>query len=184
MWRKSLAASSGFFFTLMNACAGPESEMMAKNLFVASALLAGICGALPAAGQSTVAGALSCDVSAGVGFILVQKQTLRCTFQPAGGGPADHYTGRIDEYGVALGGVAAGHLIWAVLAPNSGVPRGALAGTYGGAGAEATAGVGAGVNVLVGGTGRAFSLQPVSVEGQVGVNIAAGITTVTLASAR
>ena len=159
---------------------------MTKTLFVASAILACACGALPAAAQNgTVkAGALSCDVSAGIGLILTQRQTLRCAFLPADGGPANSYTGRIDEYGVALGGVAAGHLIWAVFAPASGMPRGALAGTYAGVGAEATAGVGVGVNVLVGGTGRAFSLQPVSVEGQVGVNVAAGVTTVTLASAR
>ncbi|MCW2272966.1 DUF992 domain-containing protein [Rhodoblastus acidophilus] len=156
---------------------------MAKKFFVSSLALACICGALPAAAQSTVVGALSCDVSAGVGLILTQKQTLRCVFKPANGGPGEAYTGRIDEYGVALGGVAAGHLIWAVLAPNTGLPRGALAGTYAGVGAEATAGVGLGANVLVGGTGRAFSLQPVSVEGQIGVNVAAGVTTVTLVAA-
>jgi hypothetical protein len=63
------------------------------------------------------------------------------------------------------------------------VQPGALAGTYAGAGAEATAGVGLGANVLVGGSGKAFSLQPISVEGQVGVNIAAGVTRVTLAPA-
>lgn len=159
--------------------------MMAKKLFVSSVALACICGALPAAAQqpTTVVGALSCDVSAGVGIILTQKQTLRCVFKPANGGPGEVYTGRIDEYGVALGGVAAGHLIWAVLAPNKGLPHGALAGTYGGVGAEATAGIGLGANVLVGGTGRAFSLQPISLEGQIGVNVAAGITTVTLVAA-
>jgi hypothetical protein len=137
--------------------------------------------AVPAVAQSSAkVGALSCDVSAGVGLILVQKQTIRCAFTPSSGSPVDFYTGRIDEFGVALGAVEKGHLIWAVLAPIQGVPRGALAGTYAGVGAEATAGVGLGANVLVGGTGRAFSLQPVSIEGQVGVNVAAGITTVTL----
>jgi hypothetical protein len=154
---------------------------MIKSLVLTTALLFAIGGAQPASAQSTIkAGALSCDVSAGLGLILVQKQTMRCTFTPANGGPVDIYTGRIDEFGVALGQVAAGHLIWGVLAPAAGVPHGALAGTYAGVGAEATAGVGVGANVLVGGTGRAFSLQPVSVEGQVGVNVAAGITTVTL----
>ncbi len=70
--------------------------------------------------------------------------------------------------------------MWGVLAPVEGVPHGALAGTYAGVGGEATAGVGLGANALIGGTGRAFSLQPVSIEGQVGVNVAGGITTVTL----
>ena len=82
--------------------------------------------------------------------------------------------------GVAIGKVNAGHLVWGVIAPAEGLPRGALAGSYGGVGVEATAGAGLGANVLVGGTGRAFSLQPLSIEGQTGVNIAGGVTTVTL----
>jgi len=135
----------------------------------------------PAVAQTTTkAGILSCDVSAGVGFVLIQKQTLRCIFTPASGAAPDIYSGRIDEYGVALGAVEKGHLVWGVLAPVEGVPHGALAGTYAGVGGEATAGVGVGANVLIGGTGRAFSLQPLSVEGQIGVNVAGGITTVTL----
>ncbi len=129
---------------------------------------------------ATQIGQLSCDVSAGVGMILEQKQTLRCLFTPLNGGAPEPYLGRIDEFGIALGAVGQGHLIWGVLAPAAGIPRGALSGTYVGVGAEATAGAGLGANVLVGGTGRAFSLQPLSVEGQVGLNIAAGVTTVTL----
>jgi Protein of unknown function (DUF992) len=128
-------------------------------------------------------GALECDVSAGIGMIIMEKQTMVCTFTPSNGGPIDRYTGKIDEYGVAIGEVAAGRLIWAVVAAASGVPHGALAGSYSGAGADASVGAGLGANVLVGGTGRAFSLQPLSIEGEVGVNIAAGVTTVTLVSA-
>ena len=135
----------------------------------------------PASAQSNAqVGTLSCDLSAGVGMIVSQKQTMTCLYTPANGGPPEPYLGRIDEFGVALGAVSQGHLVWAVIAPSSGFPRGALSGTYGGVGAEATAGAGVGANVLVGGTGRAFSLQPVSVEGQTGLNIAAGVTTVTL----
>lgn len=128
-------------------------------------------------------GTLACDVSAGVGFILVQKQTLACVFRPDNGGPLFRYKGQIAEYGVALGGVEKGHLIWGVIAATPGIQPGDLAGEYAGAGAEATAGVGLGANVLVGGTGRAFSLQPISVEGEVGINIAAGVTRIILAPA-
>ena len=136
----------------------------------------------PALAQSTIrVGTLACDVSAGIGLIVMQKQTMQCVFRPDRG-PPDLYSGRIDEFGVALGEVAAGHLIWGVIAPAVGIPKGALAGTYAGVGAEATVGVGVGANVLVGGTGRAFSLQPISVEGQAGLNIAGGVTTVTLVS--
>jgi len=137
--------------------------------------------ALSASAQTaTQMGTLSCDVSAGVGMFLVQKQTMYCTFKPMNGGPPETYLGRIDEFGVALGAVGQGQLVWGVLAPASGVPRGALSGAYVGVGAQASAGAGLGANLLVGGTGRAFSLQPLSVEGQTGLNIAGGITTVTL----
>ena len=137
----------------------------------------------PALAQTTVqAGALTCDVSAGIGLILTQKQTMTCSFVPVGGGPPDLYTGRIDQFGVAIGAVQQGTLVWGVVAPTSGVPHGALAGSYVGVGAQATAGAGLGANALVGGTGRAFGLQPLSVQGQTGVNIAGGITTVTLTS--
>jgi hypothetical protein len=146
-------------------------------------LMASVLAASPAQAQSTTqVGRLSCDVSAGAGMILVQKQTLHCMFIPANGAQPEPYYGHIDEFGVALGAVQQGHLVWAVIAPSSGVPHGALAGAYAGVGAEATAGAGLGANLLVGGTGRAFSLQPLSVEGQTGLNIAGGVTTVTLIS--
>jgi len=137
--------------------------------------------AYPASAQSTQVGTLSCDVNVSVGMILAQKQTMQCVFTSSNGAPPEPYYGRIDEVGIAIGEVGRGHLVWGVLAPASGVPQGALAGTYVGVGAQATAGAGVGANVLVGGSGRAFSLQPVSIEGQTsGINIAAGVTTVTL----
>jgi hypothetical protein len=149
------------------------------GLTAAAALTALV--ATPALAQTFVkAGTLTCDVSAGIGLILTQNQTMTCAFQPLSGAPPDQYTGRIDKYGVAIGAVQQGTLIWGVLAPAEGVPHGALAGSYVGVGAEATAGVGLGANALIGGMGRSFSLQPLSVEGQTGVNIAGGVTTVTL----
>jgi Protein of unknown function (DUF992) len=154
--------------------------------WLASACVSAFCllgvSASPAQEQLRV-GTLSCDVSAGVGLIFVQKQALACTFKPDGGGPFSRYTGQIAEYGLALGGVEKGHLIWGVIAATRGIPPGALAGEYAGAGAEAAAGVGLGANALIGGTGRAFSLQPISVEGEVGLNVAAGVTRIILAPA-
>ena len=149
---------------------------------IGSALLAAALSAPAAAQPATTIGALSCDVSAGVGLLLVQRQGLACVFTPSGGGPPDRYAGSISEYGIALGAVQAGHLVWGVFAPTRGLPKGALAGDYGGVGAQASVGVGVGANALLGGTGRSFTLQPVSIEGQVGVNVAAGITAVTLVS--
>ena len=165
---------------------GTPVMIIANKLNIAALALSAafLASAAPALAQSSVrVGTLACDVSAGIGLFVVQKQTLRCTFTPNGGGRVDAYTGKIDEFGVALGEVAAGHLVWGVIAAAPGLPRGALAGTYAGLGAEATLGVGLGANVLTGGTGRAFSLQPISVEGQTGLNIAGGVTTVTLVAA-
>ncbi len=145
-------------------------------------VLIGLATPSLAAQSSTKVGVLQCDVSAGIGMILMEKQRMRCAFQPDRGGLPELYNGRIEEFGIALGEVAAGHLVWGVIAPASGVPQGALAGSYSGVGAEATLGVGLGANALVGGTGRAFSLQPLSVEGQIGINVAAGVTSVSLVS--
>ncbi len=67
-------------------------------------------------------------------------------------------------------------MVWAVFAPTSGYIRGALAGNYAGASADIAIGVGLGANVLVGGSHRSFALQPLSVEANTGVNLAAGAT--------
>ncbi len=158
---------------MINRCLAFLGAAAALTAFVAS----------PALAQSSVkVGTLTCDVSAGIGLLISQQQTMTCTFDPAAGGPPDNYTGRIDKFGLALGAVQQGTMVWGVLAPATGFPHGALAGSYGGVGAEATAGAGLGANLLVGGTGRSFSLQPLSVQGQAGLNFAAGVTTLTLTS--
>jgi len=128
-------------------------------------------------------GILSCDVSKGVGEILRRKQSLSCQFQPDGGQP-ETYIGSIEEYGVEIGKVDQGHLIWGVASALRGVPQGALAGEYVGLGAGASVGVGGGANALVGGNDKSFSLQPISVDGETGVNIAAGVLKVTLKPAQ
>ena len=153
--------------------------MMIRHVLTAASAILVLGGAARAQPASQV-GQLSCDVSAGVGMILEQKQTMHCVFTPLSGGPTEAYLGHIDDFGLALGAVGEGRLIWSVLAPHSGMPKGALSGTYVGVGAQASAGAGVGANVLVGGTGRSFSLQPLSIQGQTGLNIAAGVKTVTL----
>lgn len=147
-------------------------------------LLLGMVVATTAPGHADVAkiGVLSCDVSKGVGQILARKQSLACQFKPDGGRP-ESYTGHIDEYGVEIGKVDQGHLIWAVASAMHGVSKGALAGKYVGVGAGAALGVGAGANALVGGGNRSFSLQPLSVDGETGINIAVGVVSVTLKAA-
>ena len=120
------------------------------------------------------AGSLTCDVSAGVGFIIGSQRNVRCTFQPSGPGPIEYYSGTISKLGVDIGVTAGGVMVWLVFAPTN-RPVGALAGTYVGGAAEASLGAGLGANALIGGSNRTVALQPLSMQGQAGINIAAGV---------
>lgn len=128
---------------------------------------------------SAEVGVLSCDVSAGIGLIIEQKQKLNCTFTN-GTEQAQSYSGSIHQYGLELGEVKEAYMIWTVLAATSTVEVGALAGNYVGANADASLGLGAGVNVLIGGSNKSFTLQPISVDTEKGIAISAGVETMTL----
>ena len=158
---------------------------MSKHLSIAlmaCATLHLFAGTVSAA-QSINLGMLVCDMSKGIGFVLIEKQKLTCEFRPVNG-PVEQYTGKITDFGIELGEIKEGHLIWGVFAAALlDMQPGALAGDYLGVDANAALGFGVGANALVGGTGKGFILQPASVEGEVGVNIAAGIRTVSLKAA-
>src|SRR4029078_10150327 len=121
------------------------------------------------------AGRVTCDISGGIGLIITSKKDLTCMFTPSQPGPREVYVGAINKFGLDLGATAGGEMVWAVYAPTN-RKFGALGGDYGGATAEATVGVGLGANVLVGGSDRTVALQPLSVQGQAGLNVAAGVT--------
>ena len=131
----------------------------------------------------TQVGTLTCDVSAGVGMIIASRKDVTCMFTPASPGPREVYVGSISKFGLDLGATAGGQMIWAVFAPTT-MPCGALAGDYAGATAEATVGAGLGANALVGGSNRTVALQPLSVQGQAGLNVAAGVAGLSLRPAR
>jgi hypothetical protein len=133
--------------------------------------------------QRVKAGMLSCDISAGIGLIIGSQKQITCLFTPTDPGPREVYVGTISKFGLDIGATAGGQMVWAVYAPTT-RRFGALAGRYGGASAEATVGLGGGVNVLLGGSDRTVTLQPVSLEGQVGLNLAAGVTGLDLFPAR
>ena len=133
--------------------------------------------------ERTKAGTLTCDISAGIGLIITSKKHLTCMFTPSQPGPREVYTGSITKFGLDLGATAGGEMVWAVYAPSN-RRFGALAGHYAGATAEATVGAGVGANVLVGGSNRTVTLQPVSVQGQAGLNVAAGVAGIDLRPAR
>jgi hypothetical protein len=150
----------------------------ALRALAALAVIAAITG--PAVAQSPVRlGTLNCDVSGGIGLIITSKKDLLCIYTPDGGGPRETYGGSIRKFGLDIGATTGGQMIWVVYAPTRGGPN-ALAGEYLGATAEATLGAGAGANALVGGSNRTFTLQPLSVQAQSGLNLAAGVAGLTL----
>jgi hypothetical protein len=128
-----------------------------------------------AGGAGVKIGVLSCGIGGGIGYIIGSSKPIDCVFQPAGGGRVEHYEGRIRKFGVDVGVTGQSVVAWAVFAPGK-TKRGGLKGYYAGASAEATALVGLGANVLIGGFKNTINLQPVSVQAQTGINVAAGVT--------
>ncbi len=156
------------------------------SAFAALAIVAAVALPAPTMAQApnrTKVGTLTCDISGGIGLIITSHNDLACMFTPSQPGPREVYTGSINKFGLDLGATAGGEMIWAVYAPTT-RKFGALAGHYGGASGEATVGVGVGANVLIGGSNRTVSLQPVSVQGQVGLNLAVGVAELNLRPAR
>lgn len=157
-----------------------------RNFFIRAALAAIFIGLLQAgplvpaaAAQGVKTGLLTCQVAAGWGWVIGSTRTMDCQYWP-GGGHAEEYTGSISKVGLDLGYLGACAIVWAVVAPNSSPGPGALAGTYFGATAQAAAMVGGGVNVMTGGFRNSIALQPISVMGNTGLYVGAGIASMNL----
>jgi hypothetical protein len=128
--------------------------------------------------RTTIAAA-SRSACCGLGYVLGSSKELDCQFRSTRG-RTDDYSGVIRKLGVDLGYTSGGRIVWAVFAPTAGYHRGSLGGLYGGATVEASIGAGLGANVLLGGTSGSVMLQLISVTGQIGLNVAATGTSVTL----
>jgi hypothetical protein len=152
-----------------------------KRFVLATAAAAFVAAsALPAAAQSRVqTGVLECLSNPTVGMVVGSVRTMTCVFKPTYG-PEQHYSGTRTRVGIDLGVQAGAAIAWAVFAPTVELRDGELAGTYGGVSADAAAGLGVGANALIGGSGNTVALQPLSLEGQVGVNVALGVSALTL----
>ena len=124
-------------------------------------------------------GTLSCHVAGGWGWVLGSSHDMSCTFWGANN-TWEQYRGKISKFGMDIGYKHANQIVWAVFAPAAEVGPGALAGHYGGGTASATVGVGLGANALIGGFNHSFTLQPLSVEGSTGLDVAAGIAGMSL----
>jgi hypothetical protein len=158
--------------------------MFRRYIFLIAALALATVFALPAAAQAqqpwTQAGGLTCKVNPNIGFIIFGHQPMECRFTPNGPLPPQAYEGAINTVGIDVGLTAGSVLAWAVLAPTTGVPAGALTGEYVGASGDIGIGLGAGANVLVGGSGRTFALQPISLQGSVAINFVLGVSALKL----
>jgi len=144
--------------------------------FTAASMAAALVSALtmPANAQQRVqVGTLACSISAGIGLIVASQRNVSCNFQPDGG-PPEAYVGTMTIIGVDVGFTSGSQMVWGVLAGTTRY-AGMLSGTYVGATAQATVAAGVGANALVGGSNHSVALQPLSVQGQVGLNAASGI---------
>jgi len=142
----------------------------------AAALTLAVASAAPATAQRVRAGVLTCDISAGMSFIVGSQKSVMCTFAPEPPGPEQVYSGSISKFGLDIGATGGGVMIWAVFTDSLAPPgAGFLAGDYFGASGQVTIAAGLGANVLIGGNNNTVALQPVSVSTSVGLNFALGV---------
>lgn len=149
-------------------------------LAVAAVYSLGAASSVSAQAAKIVAGTLTCKGKGSVGLIIGSTEQLSCTYTPAGKNSAQHYRASLTTVGLDIGFKGENVMIWTVLGSTSDLPAGALAGKYGGVSAETAVGVGVGANALLGGSKDSVVLQPLSVEGQKGLNLAVGISGLTL----
>ncbi len=148
-----------------------------KKFLAALALLSSVAATAPARAGALELGILDCEVDGGTGYVIGSTKGVACRFRPydKAYGP-ETYTGVISKLGLDLGVTHQGTLSWAVLAADfDNYREGALAGNYFGTNAEASVVTGGGLNLLVGGFHRNFTLQPLSVQTQTGLNVALAV---------
>jgi hypothetical protein len=150
---------------------------MKRSAFLA---LLTIVLATPSAAQNRVqTGVLECLSNPTFGAIVGSVRTMNCVFKPAQG-REQYYSGTQARVGIDLGVQVGAAILWAVFAPTRQLGPGELQGTFAGVSADAAAVLGVGANVLVGGSNNTVTLQPLSVEGQVGISAALGVSALTL----
>jgi hypothetical protein len=151
---------------------------MFRNAFAAMAILAAalamVVGPADAQPRRLQLGTLTCSMSASIGFIIGSQKNVNCVFRGQPGEPEEGYTGTMTTIGLDIGITTGGVIVWTVFADTNRY-AGMLAGKYGGATAEISVAAGLGANVLVGGSNRTVALQPLSLQGQIGLDVAAGI---------
>jgi len=130
-------------------------------------------------GYTVKTGYLTCHEASGWGFVFGSSRELKCSYS-SNGGRVEYYSGSISKFGADIGYLKSAVILWAVAATTKDLRPGALAGNYGGVAASVTLGAGVGANALVGGFDKSIALQPMSFEGQNGLNVAAGVAALSL----
>jgi Protein of unknown function (DUF992) len=151
---------------------------MKKATMAAVIIATALFGHANAKDQGVELGVLDCAIGGGTGFIFGSTKDLSCTFNPTDKSFApEAYFGVVNKYGLDIGTTKQTVMQWLVLTPMKNIyAPGALAGDYVGASAEVTAAIGAGANLLVGGSSQSFTLQPLSLQTQTGINLAIGVS--------
>ena len=157
--------------------------MRRSIILVGVAVLTCLSGTHAQQPQRVQIGVLECRGGASVGFIVGSVTNLGCVLR-SDGMPEDRYVATIRKVGLDLGITQESALAWAVFAPSARLGPGDLSGDYAGAQGSASVGVGLGGNVLVGGSANSIALQPLSLQGQVGLNVAAGLESLELRPGR
>jgi hypothetical protein len=145
---------------------------------IAAALMAVGLMAGTAQADGVKLGTLTCHLDGGPGLIIGSVKHGECVFTQTNG-KKKHYHATFSRLGVDVGVTGNQALVWAVFGVD-GQSNGGLKGTYTGVNAEVSAVVGVGANALIGGFDAGIILNPVSVSGQTGLNVAAGVATLTL----
>jgi hypothetical protein len=142
-----------------------------------------IAATTAASAQSRVrVGVLDCRGGTNVGLILGSQTTMNCVFNSGRG--SYPYVATVSRLGLDIGITNNVSMAWAVFAPTNRIGPGDLAGNFAGATANATVGIGGGANVLVGGSANSIALQPLSLQGQTGLNLAVGVSSLQLTPGR
>ena len=156
--------------------------MLKTGALVASLALASFASSRVHAQAKVEIGTLTCVGGEGIGLVVGSKKAYQCQFTATGDRRVETYAATITKIGVDVGVTGQTTMIWTVLAASQPRRGGALAGIYAGAAADAAVGVGGGGKILVGGSDKSIILQPLSVQGQVGLNLAVGVAGMKLRS--
>ena len=141
---------------------------MAFAALIMSASLVAVFSPADAQQRQVQVGQLTCSVSASLGLVVGSQKNVNCVFRGQPGEPEEGYTGTKTRVGLDVGFMSGGVIVWTVFADTN----------------RASVAAGLGANVLVGGSQRSVALQPLSLQGQTGINVAAGVGELELHPAR